>query len=142
MALSQLVKLCAASPWIAEYLARQPMLLDELLDPRTLYAPPPRAQLKEDLQQRLAALGADADEGQEMDRLRHFKQANVLRVAAADLAGALPLMKVSDHLTWIAEVALAEVFQQAWRQLTERHGRPPPHPRGSGLWQPRVGSRT
>jgi len=39
IALSQLVRLCGMSPWIAERLTRQPILLDELLDPRRLYAP-------------------------------------------------------------------------------------------------------
>ena len=43
VALSQLVRLCAASPWIAGYLEAYPSLLDELLDPRSLYAPPRRA---------------------------------------------------------------------------------------------------
>ncbi len=124
MALSQLVRLCAGSPWIADYLAQQPMLLDELLDPRSLYAPAPREQLQQDLRQRIAALPADADEGQAMDRLRHFKLTNVLRVAAADLVGALPVMKVSDQLTWIAEVALEDVLRQAWLHMIERYGRP------------------
>ena len=35
--------------------------------------------------------------------LRQFKQLNVLRVAAADIMGAIPLMVVSDYLTYIAE---------------------------------------
>ena len=39
-ALTQLVKLSGASPWIAERLALHPVLLDELLDVRTLYSPP------------------------------------------------------------------------------------------------------
>src|SRR5690606_35959772 len=37
--LGQMVRLCAASPWIARMLAEQPLLLDELIDPRTLYQP-------------------------------------------------------------------------------------------------------
>ncbi|MFP5305777.1 MAG: bifunctional [glutamate--ammonia ligase]-adenylyl-L-tyrosine phosphorylase/[glutamate--ammonia-ligase] adenylyltransferase, partial [Gammaproteobacteria bacterium] len=37
-----LVRLCAASPWLAKFIARSPMVLDSLLDPRTLYAPPDR----------------------------------------------------------------------------------------------------
>jgi glutamate-ammonia-ligase adenylyltransferase len=42
MALSQLIKLCAASVWISHQLARFPVLLDELLDPRSLYQVPDR----------------------------------------------------------------------------------------------------
>lgn len=40
-ALKQLLKLCAATPLVAEQLARYPVLLDELLDPAQLYNPTP-----------------------------------------------------------------------------------------------------
>src|SRR5699024_5955172 len=49
-ALSQLTRLCAASPWITGYIAQHPILLDELLDPRTLYAPPRAAGLAAELE--------------------------------------------------------------------------------------------
>ena len=123
MVLSQLIKLCSASPWIARYLQQFPILLDELMDPRSLYLPPEKEALVTDLRQRLAQLDQD-DVELGMDVLRHFKQANVLRVAAADIADALPLMKVSDHLSWIAEIILDEALEQAWRHLVARHGRP------------------
>jgi glutamate-ammonia-ligase adenylyltransferase len=123
MALSQLVRLCAASPWIAQQLARHPLLLDELLDPRSLYRPPQRAELEADLKRRLHNLPAD-DLEQAMDSLRQFKQASVLRVAAADVMEAVPLMQVSDHLTAIAEVVLQATLELAWDYLVTRHGRP------------------
>ncbi len=123
MVLSQLIKLCSASPWIARYLQQSPILLDELMDPRSLYQPPEKAELENEIRHRLAQLDLD-DVEQAMDALRHFKQANVLRVAAADIVDALPLMKVSDHLSWIAEVILEEALEQAWRHLVSRHGRP------------------
>ncbi|BBE11640.1 glutamate-ammonia-ligase adenylyltransferase [Vibrio cholerae] len=37
-----------------------------------------------------------------MEGLRQFKQISILRIAAADIAGVLPVMKVSDHLTYLA----------------------------------------
>ena len=123
MALSQLVRLCAASPWIAQQLAQHPLLLDELLDPRSLYYPPPREELEADLQRRLKRVSAE-DLEQAMDSLRQFKQASVLRVAAADVMEAVPLMQVSDHLTAIAEVVLQVALEQAWNYLLARHGRP------------------
>ncbi len=123
MALSQLVKLCSASPWIARHLAHFPLLLDELLDPRTLYAPLRRQALTEELRQRLDAHPED-DLEQRMEVLRQFKQANTLRVAASDVSGVTPLMVVSDHLVDIAEVVLTEVLDMAWRYLVERHGEP------------------
>jgi glutamate-ammonia-ligase adenylyltransferase len=123
MALSQLVRLCAASSWIANFLTRHPLLLDELLDPRTLYAPLARRALEDELAAALARLRAD-DLEQQMEVLRHFQQANTLRVAAADVAGAYPLMVVSDHLTEIAEVVLEAVLRLARRHLIDRHGPP------------------
>ena len=123
MALSQLVKLCSASPWIARHLARYPMLLDELLDPRTLYAPLRRQALAQELRERLDAYPGD-DLEQRMEVLRQFKQANTLRVAASDVAGVTPLMVVSDHLVDIAEVVLNEVLDLAWSHLESRHGKP------------------
>ncbi|WP_436262676.1 bifunctional [glutamate--ammonia ligase]-adenylyl-L-tyrosine phosphorylase/[glutamate--ammonia-ligase] adenylyltransferase [Natronocella acetinitrilica] len=123
MALSQLVKLCSASPWMARHLARYPVLLDELLDPRTLYAPLRRQALADELQHRLDA-HPENDMEQRMEVLRQFKQANTLRVAAADLSGVTPLMVVSDYLTDVAEVALSEVLDMAWKYLEGRHGKP------------------
>ena len=123
MALSQLVRLCGASPYIAELLTRSPHLLDELLDPRTLYNPPPREEFENELRQRLMVIENDDLEAQ-MDVLRHARQAAVLRVAAADVMEAVPLMVVSDHLTDIAELILDASMTIAWHHLVARHGRP------------------
>ncbi|MBY4676444.1 bifunctional [glutamate--ammonia ligase]-adenylyl-L-tyrosine phosphorylase/[glutamate--ammonia-ligase] adenylyltransferase [Marinobacterium arenosum] len=123
MALQQLVRLCAASPWFGEQLSKQPILLDELIDPRSLYAPPNKAELQAELRQQLLRIPED-DVEQLMEALRYFKHAHLLRVAASDITGALPLMKVSDYLTWTAEAILEAVLDIAWRNLTEKHGLP------------------
>jgi glutamate-ammonia-ligase adenylyltransferase len=123
LALSQLVRLCAASPWIARQLGRHPVLLDELLDPRSLYAPLDQAALQADIDRRLSVVD-DKDMEQEMEVLRHFKHANVLHVAAADVSRVMPLMVVSDHLTAIAEVSLRKVLTLSWRDMAARYGEP------------------
>ncbi|GHB21603.1 glutamate-ammonia-ligase adenylyltransferase [Salinicola rhizosphaerae] len=123
--LPSLVRLCASSPWIAEQLARHPILLDELLTPATLYSPADKAQLADELRQALTRIPED-DEESWLEALRVFKQTQVLRVAASDIAGARVLMKVSDYLTAIAEVVLDAVLQRAWRSLTARYGNPRP----------------
>ncbi len=122
-ALAQLVKLCAASPWIAESLASNPALLDELLDARTLYTPPDRAQLADELRQLLLRIPDDDLEAQ-METLRYFRLAHGLRVAACEVMGVLPLMRVSDYLTWLAEVMLEQVLAIAWHDMTGRYGLP------------------
>ena len=123
LSLSQLVILCAASPWIARQLARHPALLDLLLDTRDLYAPMTPEGLSRDLASRLDGVTA-GDLEEEMEQVRQFKHAAVLRVAAADLAEKMPLMRVSDHLTDIAEVVLRQALAVAWRDLSARHGEP------------------
>ena len=123
LGLSQLVKLCSGSSWITRLLSRHPALFDELLDPRILYAPLNREHLFAELEQKMQAVPLD-DLEQRMDVLRYFKQSHVLRVAAADVANSIPLMKVSDYLTWIAEVILHFVLQTAWHDMVSRYGAP------------------
>ena len=122
-ALTHLVKLSNASPWIASFLARHPVLLDELLDPRTLYLPPQKKEMKKSLRQRLAQVPLEDLEYQ-IEQLCIFKQVNVLRVATADVTGNLPLMRVSDYLSEIAESILSEVVNLAWNHLLVKHGAP------------------
>ncbi|WP_299729489.1 bifunctional [glutamate--ammonia ligase]-adenylyl-L-tyrosine phosphorylase/[glutamate--ammonia-ligase] adenylyltransferase [uncultured Endozoicomonas sp.] len=122
-ALEHLGRLCIASPWIAEQIARFPALLDEFLNLGDLYNPPKKAELADELRQQLAHIPEDDLENQ-MEALRHFKMAHILRVTAAQVSGKLPLMKESDYITWIAEVILDAVLAIAWRNLTEKHGMP------------------
>ncbi len=122
MALSQLVRLLAESRWIGSQLARLPLLLDELLDPRSLYAPLRADELAAELAALLRPVAGDLE--QEMERLRQFALGNRLRVAAADIAGIIPVMVVSDYLTEIAETVLRQSLELAWRDLAARHGRP------------------
>lgn len=122
-ALDQLVRLCAASPWIAEELSRYPVLLDELLDPRTLYTPPDRALLQDQLRQQALRIPTDELEAQ-LEALRYFRRAHTLRVAACEVMAILPLMKVSDYLTWLAEAILDHVLALAWNHVTARFGHP------------------
>ena len=121
--LKQLVTLCAGSPWIAAQLARHPVLLDELLDERRLYQVPDKASLRDELQQQMLRVSWDDLNGH-MEGLRYFRQAHQLQVSAAELMGRLPLMKISDYLSMIAEVILEHVLDVAWYNLTEKHGWP------------------
>ena len=66
----------------------------------------------------------EEDEEQQLEALRQFKQAQMLRVAAADIAGTLPVMKVSDHLTRLAEAIIDAVVHRAWVQMVARYGQP------------------
>jgi glutamate-ammonia-ligase adenylyltransferase len=124
LVLSQLVKLTSVSPWVANMLTRHPILLDELLDPRRLYSPLKRDQLSVELADQISRIDEDDLESQ-MELLRLFAQSNRLRVAAADIDDQIPLMVVSDYLTWIAESVIEQVIRLTYRELVRRHGRPP-----------------
>ena len=123
LALSQLVKLCSASEWIARYLNRHPILLDELMDAVSLYAPLTRAALAAELQSRLVRLPVDDLEAQ-MEALREFRNGQVLRVAAADVGPGLTPEEVGRHLGHIAEVIVAQALTLAHDDLVHKHGRP------------------
>ena len=122
-ALTQLVRLCTASPMISEQLGRYPILLDELIDPQQLYNPVPLESYKTELRDYLARIPED-DMEQQMEGLRQFKQTCILRIAAADIAGVLPVMKVSDHLTYLAEAIVEAGVNQAWLQVSAKYGEP------------------
>ena len=120
---AQLVRLCAASPWIADFIAQTPMLLDALIDERLLYAPPEREEMRAELEERFANVAPGDTEGA-MNALRLFRKEMMLRVAASDLVRALPLVKVSDRLTWLAEVILQKALALNRAEMTQQSGEP------------------
>ncbi|UHD18388.1 bifunctional [glutamate--ammonia ligase]-adenylyl-L-tyrosine phosphorylase/[glutamate--ammonia-ligase] adenylyltransferase [Thiocapsa bogorovii] len=121
--LAQLARLASMSPWFTDRISRHPLLLDEMIDTRRLYAPLRRVDLEAELDALLLYVDAD-DLEQQMERLRQFAQGNMLRVAAADLTEVIPLMVVSDYLTEIAEVSIRRVLRLAFDHLAQRHGHP------------------
>ncbi|MFT4725181.1 MAG: glutamate-ammonia-ligase adenylyltransferase, partial [Colwellia sp.] len=122
-ALKHLIKLCHQSSWIAEHIAKYPILLDELIDPKLLHNPPELSSYSADLRQAMLRIPEDDQEAQ-MDMLRQFKQAQHLRIATGDICGILPVTKVSDHLTALAEAIIEEVIHLAWQQMAQRFGVP------------------
>jgi [glutamine synthetase] adenylyltransferase / [glutamine synthetase]-adenylyl-L-tyrosine phosphorylase len=129
LALSQLIMLCTASPWILDLLSRYPVLLDELLRP--LDHPPQKDELQDRLRQALLRSN-DSEVDEQLITIQNFKQEQILIVAAAELSGNLPLMKVSDSLTWIAEAVLDQVLDMAWQLLVRKYGKPFDAQRESG----------
>ena len=121
-ALARLVDLCGRSNYIADQIARYPALLDELLDPRLFSERVTRADIAAELEERLAHECGDSEE--RMRAIAAFQRATMFRIAVADFNGRLPIMKVSDGLTWLAEVVLEEALRVAWNELAARHGVP------------------
>jgi glutamate-ammonia-ligase adenylyltransferase len=123
LVLKRLVSFCERSTYIAEQIARYPLLLDELLDPAIQAERISKAEFDAELHQRLEFSTAGDSEAQ-MTVLGQFQRASMFRVAVADFAGSLPIMKVSDSLTFLAETVLNYALRIAWNDMTEQHGVP------------------
>ncbi|MEX1198871.1 MAG: bifunctional [glutamate--ammonia ligase]-adenylyl-L-tyrosine phosphorylase/[glutamate--ammonia-ligase] adenylyltransferase [Pseudohongiellaceae bacterium] len=120
-AMRQFVRLCTASPFIAEFLSQHPVLLDELLD--GIDEPPGKNELQDELTQGLLRIDPQ-DLDSQMEYLRYFKLSHTLQVAAAQVTGTMTVMKVSDYLTFTAEAVLEKVLALAWDTLQRKHGHP------------------
>lgn len=123
MVLSQLVKLCAASPWISEWIARHPVLLDELIYPIDAYRHRSRASMMADLSG-LVSVADSEDLERQMEILREYCNRRVLQVAAADIGPGLPAPDVGRQLTLIAEVLIDYSLALALQAMEQRHGEP------------------
>jgi glutamate-ammonia-ligase adenylyltransferase len=75
------------------------------------------------LRQRLDSY-ASLDSEAHVKVIAQYQRAAMFRIAVADFNDKLPIMKVSDALTWLAEVVLEETLRVAWNDLTVRHGVP------------------
>jgi glutamate-ammonia-ligase adenylyltransferase len=123
-ALERVTRIIGASSWAAQFITRHPLLLDELLDDRLLYAPPDLEAYARTLRAQLAAHAADTE--RRMNLLREAHQAQVFRLLAQDLAGLLTIERLADHLSALADVTLGITIEEVWRELPRRHREGPP----------------
>ncbi len=114
--LKGLLQLVANSGYIASELARNPWLIDEIIDPRTLDSKADKASLLEMLDESLGRSEPDLENFIEV--IRNFKESITFAVAAGELNGSLPLMRVSDYLSFSAEAILQRTFEFAFREAT------------------------
>jgi glutamate-ammonia-ligase adenylyltransferase len=122
-ALDRLIEICAISGFLSRQIADFPLLLDELIDAKAFDELPTRAGFTLELAARTERLSPDDPERQ-VEALRQFQKVAVFNVALADLTGRLPLMRVSDRLTDIAELIVACCMDLAWQQMTQIYGTP------------------
>jgi glutamate-ammonia-ligase adenylyltransferase len=123
-ALERVARIIASSSWAAEFLVRHPLLLDELLDVRVLYAPPDLAAYASALREQLALHKDDVE--RRMNLVREMHQAQVFRLLAQDLSGLLTVERLADHLSALADLTLGISLEEVWRDLRTRHREEPP----------------
>jgi glutamate-ammonia-ligase adenylyltransferase len=126
-AFSRVAQVVSASAWASDYLRQHPIVLDELLDTRSLETPPDDAAFLQELRTRLREAthnGAPDIEGQ-MDALREVHHAHLFRLLVQDLDGQWPLEKLSDHLSAMADAVLEATLEAVWPTLNKRHRETP-----------------
>ncbi|MDP8034324.1 bifunctional [glutamate--ammonia ligase]-adenylyl-L-tyrosine phosphorylase/[glutamate--ammonia-ligase] adenylyltransferase [Pasteurella atlantica] len=121
--LPRLILLCGKSVMVAEQIARHPILLDEFILKEKIGCLNTKLAYQQALSEYLLRIPED-DEEQIIDALRQFKQTQILNIATADILGELPVMKISDQLTYLAETIVYSVVNIAWKLLTKRFGYP------------------
>lgn len=124
IALKQLLHLCAASPWISRHIGQHPVVLDELLQPLAGAEPQSKQQVIGELSHRLDQVEPGDVEAQ-MNALREFYHAQVLRIAAADVGQQIDGDQIERGLTQLAEVILQQVLHDAVGLIENKQGPPP-----------------
>ncbi len=122
-ALSRVAHVVSASAWAADYLRQHPIVLDELLDTRSIETPPDDQAFRAELSARVAeaSLNGVADIEQQMDALREVHHAHLFRLLVQDLDGRWPLEKLSDHLSAMADAVLQVTLDTVWPTMAKRH---------------------
>ncbi|GAB3543772.1 bifunctional [glutamate--ammonia ligase]-adenylyl-L-tyrosine phosphorylase/[glutamate--ammonia-ligase] adenylyltransferase [Noviherbaspirillum agri] len=121
--LERVIRMMSASDWAAKYLTRHPILLDELLDDRTLHAVPDWPAFAGEVQRQLDAMGDDTE--QQMNVLRDLHHAQLFRLLAQDLEGALTVEKLADHLSALADILVEATVKAVWNTIHNRHRETP-----------------
>src|SRR5947207_2410795 len=122
-ALERLAQLLGTSSWAAQYLNRHPIVLDELLDARALFARPDWSAFARELRGQLAS--RQGDEERQMDWLRDAHHAQVFRLLAQDLSGVLSVERLADDVSDLAGAMLQVTLELCWTQLRVRHRNEP-----------------
>ncbi len=95
---------------------------------------PRRAQgFRSEVQGWLKPLLAQSNYTGALAQLRRFKQREMLRIAARDLARLAKVVEITREISDMADVCLDTVWRICWEQFTERFGRPY-HRDAAGRW--------
>ena len=109
-----------AAPRLGDMLARQPQIMDGLIDPRFFGAMPDQGELSA----RLAATLADADSYEEfLDRLRLFGQESLFLIGTRILSGTVSASQAGVAFADVAEGIVDTVHGLVTGQFAAQHGR-------------------
>jgi glutamate-ammonia-ligase adenylyltransferase len=126
----------SGSPAMSELLAANPDWI-ELIETESL-KPARRKELCSEINEWLGPLIGERSFATAFTRLRHFKQRQMLRSAARDLASLATVPEIIQEISDIADVCLESAWRLCHLQLVERYGEPF-HQDASGGWHPTAG---
>jgi len=86
-----------------------------------MYQPPQWQHIDHTLQERLDDCAGDTE--RQLDVLRRTQQEQTFHLLAMDLQGMLPLEKLSDHLSDLADLMLRHVLALCWSGARKRSPR-------------------
>jgi len=127
-ALARVARMVAASEWVAHYLTRHPLLLDSLIDWRSLMEPPDFTQIAQELATSLDSCvlpGGEPDIERQMNLMRDTQRQVSFHILAQDLEGLLSVEKVGDYLSLLADLLLQETLVRVWPQASRGSTEPP-----------------
>ena len=117
----QLVNICGSSPFLTNIVCKDPSFFQHLFLDRDIMRARPEGEMLAALRSRIPAEVGYQDV---FPLLRHFKYAEVLRIAARDLNGLAPLEEVTSELADLAAATLQIAYEAARRDLVHEHGVP------------------
>ncbi|KZC18000.1 glutamine-synthetase adenylyltransferase [Rhodanobacter sp. FW104-R8] len=124
----RLVRLFADSAFLAERVIAQPLLLDDVLDPRIDQLPLKRADITAEIARVLGTLEEREAEA-ELERINEFKASTAFRLGLAFNDGRADAVATARRLAALAESVVGAVLALAERELVAQHGRLP----GTGM---------
>jgi glutamate-ammonia-ligase adenylyltransferase len=130
-----LAALFSGSPVMSDWLLKHPNALFPALTPERLDHPRQPQGLCREVSAWLEPALQQRDFAGALARLRHFKQGEMLRIAARDLARLCDVAQITRELSNVADVCLSAVLEVCRQQLSERLGLPY-HQDAAGRWHP------
>jgi len=109
-----------AAPRLGEMLARQPQLMDGLIDPRFFGAMPDRRELSARLAETLKEAGAYEEF---LDRLRQFGQESLFLIGTRILSGTVSAQQAGTAFADVAEGIVHTVHGLVTERFAAQHGR-------------------
>ena len=116
---ARVVDIVGISAAAAQYLTRHPILLDELLDDRSLQQEPDWNAFHRELDAALDVVEPDMEDQMNLMRERHH--AETFRLLVQDVTGKLSVERLADHLSLLADHTLSLTLPRVWSKMKNRH---------------------